>query len=411
MDKNELPKTVTTILNGHNYVLWSQDMRSFLKGHRLWRYVTGEIQAPVRSKDEEDTNFADRLEDWDCKNHQIITWFRHSTVPSIHQQFGRYENAKDSIWDQMEQSTHIVKDPADAAILATKRDQFHLIQFLMALTSEFEPVRATLLQQVPLPTLEFAMSQLLSHETRLRTLQPHHPDAVLATVARPSSSSSSRNGLKYCKNCHKQGHLLAECPTIQCRYCHKIGHIVYNCPTKPPKLGQSGILPRPVNHSVAAAAEDSPASPQKPAPPVDPVTDQTHLLPLRRSDRVRAPPAHLRDYSCFSAVLSLHEPHTYREACTNPLWQQAMTEELQALEKTHTWDLVDLPHGKSAIGCKWVYKIKTKSDGSIERYKARLVAKGYAQEYGIDYEETFAPVARITSVRSLLAITAVHPKE
>jgi hypothetical protein len=116
----------------------------------------------------------------------------------------------------------------------------------------------------------------------------------------------------------------------------------------------------------------------------------------------------LRDYSCFSAVLSLHEPHTYREACTNPLWQQAMTEELQALEKTHTWDLVDLPHGKSVIGCKWVYKIKTKSDGSIERYKARLVAKGYAQEYGIDYEETFAPVARITSVRSLLAIAAVH---
>uniref|UniRef100_A0A2N9J915 CCHC-type domain-containing protein n=1 Tax=Fagus sylvatica TaxID=28930 RepID=A0A2N9J915_FAGSY len=169
-----------------------------------------------------------------------------------------------------------------------------------------------------------------------------------------------------------------------------------------PVLDQTPDLP------LAAPPADSPASPQELAPPVDPVTDQPPLLPLRRSDRVRAPPAHLRDYSCFSAVLSLHEPHTYREACTNPLWQQAMTEELQALEKTHTWDLVDLPPGKSAIGCKWVYKIKTKSDGSIERYKARLVAKGYAQEYGIDYEETFAPVARITSVRSLLAIAAVH---
>ena len=78
------------------------------------------------------------------------------------------------------------------------------------------------------------------------------------------------------------------------------------------------------------------------------------------------------------------------------------------MEKTHTWDLVDLPHGKSAIDCKWVYKIKTKSDSSIEWYKARLVAKGYAQEYEIDYDETFAPVARITYVCSLLAIAAVH---
>ena len=111
---------------------------------------------------------------------------------------------------------------------------------------------------------------------------------------------------------------------------------------------------------------------------MDLVTDQTPPLPLRQTNWVRAPPTHLRDYSCFSAVLSLHEPHTYRETCTNPLWQQAMIKEFQTLEKPHTWDLVDLLLGKSAIGCKWVYKIKTKSDGTIERYKAYLVAKGYA---------------------------------
>jgi hypothetical protein len=74
-------------------------------------------------------------------------------------------------------------------------------------------------------------------------------------------SSSSRNGSKYCKNCHKQGHFLSECSTVQCQYCHKICHIVYNCPTKPPKPGQSGILPRPLTHSVAAAAEKSPSAP------------------------------------------------------------------------------------------------------------------------------------------------------
>uniref|UniRef100_A0A2N9EL95 Reverse transcriptase Ty1/copia-type domain-containing protein n=1 Tax=Fagus sylvatica TaxID=28930 RepID=A0A2N9EL95_FAGSY len=71
-----------------------------------------------------------------------------------------------------------------------------------------------------------------------------------------------------------------------------------------------------------------------------------------------------------------------------------------------TWDLVDLPAGKSAIGCKWVYKIKTRSDGTVDRYKARLVAKGFTQEYGIDYEETFAPVARLSSVRTLIAVSA-----
>jgi len=75
-----------------------------------------------------------------------------------------------------------------------------------------------------------------------------------------------------------------------------------------------------------------------------------------------------------------------------------MQEELQALEKTHTWDLVDPPCDNTLVGYKWVDKIKTLSDGSIERYKDLLVAKGFTQEYGIDYEETFAPIARINSV-------------
>ena len=79
-------------------------------------------------------------------------------------------------------------------------------------------------------------------------------------------------------------------------------------------------------------------------------------------------------------------------------------EELDALHKTRTWDLVDLPSGKSVIDCKWVYKIKTRSDGTIDRYKARLVALGFTQEYGIDYEETFAPVAQLSSIKTLIAL-------
>ena len=80
---------------------------------------------------------------------------------------------------------------------------------------------------------------------------------------------------------------------------------------------------------------------------------------LRRSHRVTTLPSHLRDFHFFSSLASLKEPQTFHEASSNPLWQQAMKEELDALHKIGTWDLVDLPSGKSAIGCKWVYKIKT----------------------------------------------------
>ncbi|KAM7488098.1 hypothetical protein LguiB_025582 [Lonicera macranthoides] len=150
--------------------------------------------------------------------------------------------------------------------------------------------------------------------------------------------------------------------------------------------------------------------PQQTVPPNDDVSPADPIIPQpqRQSTRVKELPHYLRDYHCYSTMISHYEPSSYKEASTNPLWQQAMTEELQALDKAHTWDLVNLPPGKSAVGCKWVYKIKTRSDGSIDRYKARLVAKGFNQEYGIDYEETFAPVARMTSVRSLIAIAAVR---
>ena len=100
-------------------------------------------------------------------------------------------------------------------------------------------------------------------------------------------------------------------------------------------------------------------------------------MPPRHSTPVRSILAHLLDYHCYTALATLHKPHTYHGASTNPLWQIAMKEKLDALSKNHTYVLVTLPPGKSVVGCKCIYKVKTRSDGSIERYKARLVAKGF----------------------------------
>ena len=83
-----------------------------------------------------------------------------------------------------------------------------------------------------------------------------------------------------------------------------------------------------------------------------------------------------------------------------------MKEELNALSKNHTWDLVTLPPGKSVVGFKWVYKIKTHSDGFIKQYNALIVAKNFTQKYEIDYEEIFFPIAHISFVHALLAVAS-----
>jgi hypothetical protein len=107
----------------------------------------------------------------------------------------------------------------------------------------------------------------------------------------------------------------------------------------------------------------------------------------------------------YGLLASTGEPHSLSEALEDLHWRKAMEEEHDALLKNKTWHLVPPSCSRNLIDCKWVYRIKRRADGTIDRYKARLVAKGFKQRYGIDYEDTFSPVVKAATIRTVLAIS------
>ena len=102
------------------------------------------------------------------------------------------------------------------------------------------------------------------------------------------------------------------------------------------------------------------------------------------------------------------KPNSYYEAAKSSHWCEIMAAKLSAFEANSTWTVTTLPLGKHAIGCHWVYKIKRRADGTLEHYKARLVAKGYTQQPGIDFLGTFSLVVKLTTVKLLLSLAAIH---
>jgi hypothetical protein len=140
--------------------------------------------------------------------------------------------------------------------------------------------------------------------------------------------------------------------------------------------------------------------------------EETPPQTLRRSTGQRRKPNMYNyspsDFICiFSLFANIDEPRTMKEAMEmedKESWRLAMDEEMVALRKNDTWDLVPFPDGWKPIGCKWVFKKKIGLDGNVEKHKARLVAKGYSQVEGIDFGEIFSLVAKLTSIRFLLSV-------
>ena len=113
-------------------------------------------------------------------------------------------------------------------------------------------------------------------------------------------------------------------------------------------------------------------------------------------------------------ILEEDKPAHYKEAMAAPSskeWHKAMQSEMESMYENKVWNLVDPPEGVKPIQCKWIFKRKTDADGNPTIYKARLVAKGFSQVEGVDYDETFSPVAMLKSVRIMMAITAYFDYE
>ena len=138
----------------------------------------------------------------------------------------------------------------------------------------------------------------------------------------------------------------------------------------------------------------------------------TSSSPRRLRDRsLIRKPAKLEDYVLIAQGLINEEvePQSYSEAIhcnSQEHWKRAMKSEIESLKRNQTWSLEKLPAGRKAIQSKWVYKIKTNAEGHVDKFKARLVAKGYLQKEGIDFSETFSPVSRLATIRSMLSVAA-----
>uniref|UniRef100_A0A2N9I3U8 Integrase catalytic domain-containing protein n=1 Tax=Fagus sylvatica TaxID=28930 RepID=A0A2N9I3U8_FAGSY len=299
---HEITHPITVILDGPaSYHAWSQNMTVFLKGRRLWRYVTGDIPKPVPRSDTDSgssdgdsvaaavvqvDDFEARLEEWESIQCRILSWFINTSVPAISsllprletgqaawsflatrynctydfalefhievklyqmrqesgQSISDYYSQTASMWEQLAAADPPLRYAEDIDLFAKYKDRRRFTQFMMGLREDFEPTRAALLSRSPLPSLDAAVKELISEENR----RPHHhlssSDVVLATPRPPSSSDRSR---RICTYCQKPGHDITEC------YRKKKDD-------KRKQHQSRGILPLPQAAAVSSAPVDDP---------------------------------------------------------------------------------------------------------------------------------------------------------
>ncbi|XP_062080957.1 uncharacterized protein LOC133785757 [Humulus lupulus] len=263
--KDDSLQSINVQLNGQNYSYWHYVMKFFLKGKRMWGYVSGTSTKPTNDKDE---SFAEQLDLWDANNSKIITWINNSVQQSMGIQLAKYETAKEvwehlerlytqsnfakqyqleidiralqqnnmnvqefysamsNLWDQLA-LTESAELRAFAPYIA-RRDAQRLVQFLMALQDEFEGLRGTILHHSPLPSVDSVVNELLAEEIQLKSrvdkggtekgILPSPNPSIFAVPHRPTSNNQHKTqakvGYDECSFCKQKGHWKAQCPKL-----------------------------------------------------------------------------------------------------------------------------------------------------------------------------------------------------
>ncbi|CAM8885574.1 unnamed protein product [Rhodiola kirilowii] len=417
-----VPPTQTTAqftkLNETNYLTWLRQIKPYLHGQKLWGYVSGSIPEPKATitVDATDTSPATELpnpahDEWFTIDQQIVSLLTTSLTDNVSQLTIGFDTSK-VIWDCLsrhfsQQSTasaaslklqllelqkgsktvdeyiRHAKSIADALSSIGKPvpEEDLVLSTLHGLGSDYLMLRTTLTQGASLPSFSDLRARILAFDAqRTDSVSSSSVVTALLTQGRDQRDSDRRDfdHKDIDRHTHNRRNQRGR---SRGRFYGRGGN--YTNPRTPyaaPMIPSQSIM----TPTVRARTRLQHGIVQQRLR-----TDGTVPYPIPRA---------------LISIVNSMEPTCFTQATKDPQWRTAMTEEINALLKNQTWVLVPASPMQHVVGSKWIYRIKRKSDGSVERYKARLVAKGFHQQYGIDYGETYSPVIRPTTIRTVLCL-------